>query len=74
MVEGYNYHLSIPWHIALAYFRQLKERCQDQCMTLDDKELYRMQGEARAYKKLENLPEHLTIINEEEPEGKEEQT
>jgi len=71
--EGYNYHLTIPWHVARLHFKMLKERCQDACITLDDKELYRMQGEARAYKKLDNLPEHLDIIQEEEPKGKETQ-
>ena len=41
-------------------------------MTLEDKELYRMQGEARAYKKLSNLPEQLTIREADEiPEEKE---
>ncbi len=49
----------------------MKERAQDDCLSLDEKELYRMQGEARVYKRLENLPEKLDIIHEEEPEGKE---
>ena len=69
MAEGYNYHLTIPWHVARAYFKHLKERCQDDCMELQDTELYRMQGEARAYKKLEHMPEQLNMRDE--PEGKE---
>ena len=72
MANDFNYHHTIPWYVARAYFKHLKERCQDSCMTLEDKELYRMQGEARAYKKLSNLPEQLTIREADEiPEEKE---
>jgi len=71
MSEGYNYHLTIPWHVARSYFRKLKERSLDQCIELNDIELYRMQGEARAYKKLNNLPEALTEVMAGEPEEKE---
>ncbi len=71
MAEAYNYHLTIPWHVARAYFKHLKERSNDECMTLEDKELYRMQGRAQAYKMLDNMPEQLTLREEEKPEGKE---
>ena len=64
MAEGYNYHLTIPWHVARSYFRKLKERSLDQCIELNDIELYRMQGEARAYKKLDHLDEQLTMLED----------
>jgi len=71
MAEGYNYHLTIPWHVARLYLKRLKERAHDDCMTLEDKELYRMQGRAQAYKMLDNMPEQLTMIEDETPKGKE---
>lgn len=61
MAEGYNFRLNIPWYILEKHFKEEKEHCQDKCMELDDKELYRMQGEARVFKRLANLPEQLIM-------------
>ena len=70
MAEGYNYHLSIPWHVARSYFKMLKERANDESMNLSDKELHWSQGRAQAYKMLDNLPEQLDVVAGEEKETK----
>ncbi len=73
MAEGDNYNLTIPWHVAKAYFKMLKERANDESMTLSDKELHWAQGRAQAYKMLDNMPEQLSVVMaDEEPDEKKE--
>ena len=66
-----DYRQVIPWYIIKRHLKTLADETAGRAFTEgDDKELFRLQGEYRLLKKLENLPETLMQLDEADEEEK----
>lgn len=72
MADVYNYHVSIPWHILRAHFEKLRREVSSEMEGAEGNEVYKLQGDARRLRKLMNLDETLSFLQEEDARVEEE--
>ena len=63
--EKHNYHAVIPWHKLEKHFRKMERKILIRMRTASGDSLLRTQGELQLIDKLMDLPEALTLGEEE---------
>jgi len=67
--EKTNYHAVIPWHKLEKHLRKVEHKILIRMRTASGDSLLRTQGELQLIDKLMNLPEALTLGEEDAPKG-----
>ncbi len=67
--EKLNYHAVIPWHTLKKHLEKLEKKTIAKFRTSFGDDMLRIQGEMRLLDRLMNLPEALTLGEEDDPKG-----
>ena len=67
--EKHNFHAVIPWHKLEKYLRKMEKKIVGRMRVAVGDDLLRVQGEMRLIDRLMDLPEALTLAEEDEPKG-----
>ena len=67
-----NFSVSIPWYILRAHLEQLLRQSRERQDEAVGEQVYRLQGRSGLLKELANLPETLTLFEDQDEKEKEE--
>ena len=65
--EKHNYHAVIPWHKLEKHLKKLEKKIVSRMRVAVGDDLLRVQGEMRLIDRLMDLPEALTLAEEDDP-------
>ena len=66
--EKHNFHAVIPWHKLEKHLRKMEKKIVSRMRAAVGDDLLRVQGEMRLVDRLMDLPEALTLAEEEDPQ------